>query len=117
MSSSDCPTPTVSIRMRSNPNASSTSVTSFVARARPPSEPRVAIQRLSTGEITRARPARLPASKSFEESGDFRFGADGGPGTHNRQNAAGGRRVSKPQTFRQDVDRDPAAPSYVCQIR
>src|SRR4051812_36522416 len=48
ISSSDCPTPTVSMRSRSNPNASSTSATSRVAAASPPSDPRVAIDRMKT---------------------------------------------------------------------
>src|SRR3990170_2490804 len=47
-SSSDCPTPTVSISSRSKPKASRTSATSRVAAARPPSEPRVAIDRMNT---------------------------------------------------------------------
>ena len=47
-SSSLCPTPTVSIRMRSKPTASSTSHTSLVAAASPPSEPREAIERMKT---------------------------------------------------------------------
>jgi hypothetical protein len=48
MSSSDWPTPTVSMMTRSKPNASSTSATSFVASASPPSEPRVAMERMKT---------------------------------------------------------------------
>ncbi len=44
--SSDWPTPTVSMRSRSKPPASSTSSTSRVLVASPPSEPRVAIERM-----------------------------------------------------------------------
>src|SRR5215469_2941184 len=46
MSTSSCPTPTVSIRITSRPEASSTVATSAVVRARPPSEPRVAMLRM-----------------------------------------------------------------------
>ena len=45
---SSCPTPTVSMRMRSKPIASSTSATSKVERDSPPSWPRVASERMKT---------------------------------------------------------------------
>src|SRR5690242_13139811 len=48
MSSSVWPTPTVSTRMRANPNASSRSAASSVVVARPPCAPRVAIERMKT---------------------------------------------------------------------
>src|SRR6266568_1135805 len=48
MSSSVCPTPTVSTRMRAKPNASSRSATSSVVVASPPCAPRVAIERMNT---------------------------------------------------------------------
>ena len=48
MSSSVCPTPTVSTSTQSWPKASSSLITSPVARASPPSEPRVAIERMNT---------------------------------------------------------------------
>src|SRR2546427_5787136 len=47
-SSSVWPTPTVSIRIRSNPNASRRSATSSVVVARPPCAPRVAMDRMNT---------------------------------------------------------------------
>ena len=64
MSSSLCPTPTVSMRMRSMPNASSTSATSRVAAASPPSEPRVAIDRMNTpgSSATDSMRMRSPSS-------------------------------------------------------
>src|SRR2546428_254715 len=48
MSSSVCPTPTVSNSTRSKPNASSRSATSSVVVASPPCAPRVAIERMNT---------------------------------------------------------------------
>ena len=48
MSTSSWPTPTVSMMTRLLPAASSTSAASLVARARPPSWPRVAIERMKT---------------------------------------------------------------------
>ena len=48
ISTSLCPAPTVSIRMKSNPAASSTCTTPAVALARPPSSPREAIERINT---------------------------------------------------------------------
>ena len=48
MSTSSWPTPTVSMRITSKPAASRTSTASLVARARPPSAPRVAIERMKT---------------------------------------------------------------------
>src|SRR5437588_11990074 len=48
ISSSVWPTPTVSTRMRANPNASSRSATSSVVVARPPCAPRVAMERMKT---------------------------------------------------------------------
>ncbi len=56
MSISAWPTPTVSIRMRSKPAASSTVRTSAVVRARPPRLPRVAMLRMKTpGSPARSR--------------------------------------------------------------
>ena len=48
MSTSSWPTPTVSMMIVSLPEASSTSATSLVARARPPRCPRVAMLRMNT---------------------------------------------------------------------
>ena len=48
MSTSSCPTPTVSMMTTSRPAASSTSATSLVARASPPRCPRVAMLRMNT---------------------------------------------------------------------
>ena len=48
MSSSVCPTPTVSMMIHPNPKASSSLITSPVARARPPRLPRVAMLRMKT---------------------------------------------------------------------
>src|SRR2546428_10732534 len=70
-SSSVCPTPTVSIRTRSNPKASSRSATSAVVVARPPCAPRVAIERMKTrgsrlADSMRMRsPSRAPPVKGL----------------------------------------------------
>ena len=48
MSTSSCPTPTVSMITKSRPAASSTSAASLVARASPPRWPRVAMLRMNT---------------------------------------------------------------------
>ena len=63
-STSSWPTPTVSIRMRSKPAASSTSTASRLDRARPPSAPRVAIERMKTpsspvSSVIRTRSPRM----------------------------------------------------------
>ena len=50
MSISSCPTPTVSMRTCLFPAASSSSATSAVARASPPRNPRVAIERMKVPE-------------------------------------------------------------------
>ncbi len=69
--SSDCPTPTVSTRIRSKPAASRTSHTSRVEVARPPSEPRVAIERMNTPgssamlSIRIRSPSRAPPEKGL----------------------------------------------------
>ena len=48
ISTSSCPTPTVSTITTSRPAASNSIVISVVARAKPPSHPRVAIERMKT---------------------------------------------------------------------
>src|ERR1051325_5561554 len=69
--SSDWPTPTVSMRSRSNPLASRTSSTSRVLVARPPSEPRVAMERMytpgssATVSIRIRSPSRAPPEKGL----------------------------------------------------
>ena len=49
---SDWPTPTVSSRITVRPEASSRSAASWVARARPPLVPRVAIERMKTSPVS-----------------------------------------------------------------
>ncbi len=46
ISTSDCPTPTVSTRITSQPAASSTRIACGAAQARPPRWPRVAMERM-----------------------------------------------------------------------
>src|SRR2546422_229829 len=71
-SSSVCPTPTVSMRIRSKPKASSRSATSSVVVARPPCAPRVAIERMNTpgswlADSMRMRaPNRAPPVKGLD---------------------------------------------------
>ena len=48
MATSACPTPTVSMRIRSNPAASSTRMACGVEAARPPRWPRLAIDLMNT---------------------------------------------------------------------
>src|SRR5882762_5358764 len=64
MSSSVCPTPTVSTSTRSKPNASSRSATSSVVVASPPCAPRVAIERMNTpgSRLTDSIRIRSPSS-------------------------------------------------------
>src|SRR5690606_37605562 len=64
MSSSDWPTPIVSTSTWSKPNASSTSATSLVANARPPSEPRDAMERMNTPGSSVASPMRMRSPSS-----------------------------------------------------
>ena len=73
-STSSWPTPTVSTSTQSNPAASSRSTASRVARARPPSAPRVAIERMNTpGSVAipcmRMRsPSRAPPENGLDGS-------------------------------------------------
>jgi hypothetical protein len=74
ISSSDCPTPTVSVITRSKPKASSRSATSLLVVASPPSEPRVAMERMKTPGRWRCcssgsgRPSSAPPVKGEEGS-------------------------------------------------
>ena len=63
-SSSLCPTPTVSMRIRSVPNASRTSATSPVDSAKPPNEPRVAIERMNTPGSSATSSIRMRSPRS-----------------------------------------------------
>src|SRR5688500_4824105 len=72
--SSDCPTPTVSTRIRSKPPASRTSHTSRVLVASPPSDPRVAMERIytprsiATDSIRIRSPSSAPPEKGLVAS-------------------------------------------------
>ncbi len=64
ISSSVCPTPTVSTSTRSKPNASMTSITSLVVVARPPREPRLAIERMKMPESVARSVIRILSPRS-----------------------------------------------------
>ena len=64
ISSSLCPTPTVSSRMTSIPNPSSTSHTSRVDVASPPNDPRVAIDRIKTPGSSATSSMRIRSPRS-----------------------------------------------------
>src|SRR3989449_5024816 len=68
MSSSVCPTPTVSSSTRSKPKASSRSATSSVVVASPPCAPRVAIERMNTPGSTPADSIRIRSPSSAPRS-------------------------------------------------
>src|SRR5688572_8079149 len=114
ISNSVCPTPTVSTSTRSNPNPSIRSITSRVVVASPPSEPRVAIERMKVpgsvdrsvirirspssappekGEVgsTATTPTRSPAARyaAATPASSVDFPAPGGPVNPSRR-ALGG---------------------------